>query len=498
MTTAPVADSMRRLSPRVVVGFLLLCELASGFAQGFYPPLLGEIAEHMRVSDADITWFLTVQTLGAAVCVPLLSRLGDVFGHRRILRIAVVAVIVGGLLTAFAPNYETMLIGRLLTAPEAAWLPLEIALIHNRIKGDTARSSIGLLVSFLTGGLILGTVASGTIAGAMPSLTATLLVPVVFGLVAVYAAFFKVPESTERTRVRIDGIGFAGIGIAMIALLFGLHLASDAGFGAPSTLITLAVAAAIFVAWVAWERRSEYPAIDVRMVVSPKLGPAYLAAFLFGMVLFGTQTPITTFLAADPAEVGYGFAAAPGTVSAIMGLLMIMATVGAGAFAPLARRIGMRAVLVSGAALAAGAWAFQIAMHDAMWHMYLFALVGGIGMGLLMGALPALIAEAAPSDQTGIAAGIYNSLRTLGGAAAGAVFAVLLTTFTPVGDLASSLGGYVAIWTFSAAAFVVVAIALGTMRMSADETVTDAHALGEASADEAPEADEKEMEGAAR
>ncbi|NDK89808.1 MFS transporter [Gordonia desulfuricans] len=37
------------------------------------------------MSDADITWFLTVQTLAAAVCVPLLSQLGDMYGHRPML-----------------------------------------------------------------------------------------------------------------------------------------------------------------------------------------------------------------------------------------------------------------------------------------------------------------------------------------------------------------------------------------------------------------------------
>ena len=51
------------MSARAVVGFLVFCELASGFVQGFYAPLLGEIAGHLQVSDADITWFLTVQTL---------------------------------------------------------------------------------------------------------------------------------------------------------------------------------------------------------------------------------------------------------------------------------------------------------------------------------------------------------------------------------------------------------------------------------------------------
>ncbi len=468
----PLTQSLPKVSARAVVGFLVFCELASGFVQGFYAPLLGEIAGHLHVSDADITWFLTMQTLAAAVAVPLLSKLGDIFGHRRMLRIAVVAVLIGTLVTAFLPSYPIVLAARVLVGPLAVWLPLEIALVHNRIKGDTARTSIGLLVSCLTGGAILGTISAGVFSALLPTLTLTLLVPVLFVVVSVYAVFFKVPESTSRTATKIDVLGFAGIGLAMVGLLFGLRLASSEGLGSPATVGTLAAAVVIFVLWVLWELRVEAPAIDVRLIVSPRLGPVYLTAFLFGMVMFGSQAPGTTFLTADPAETGYGFAATPATASAVTAVITILATIGAAAFAPIARRTGIRAVLVVGAAVAAAGSIFQIAFHDELWQIFVSAAVNGIGMGVLLGALPAFVAELAPSDSTGIATGVYNSLRTLGGAAAGAAFAVVLTGFTASGSLYSSIGGYLTIWGVCAAAFVIAALALAFMRMPADAAVT--------------------------
>lgn len=463
--TPPLTRSIPGVSARAVVGFLVFCELASGFVQGFYAPLLGEIAGHLRVSDADITWFLTVQTLAAAVCVPLLSKLGDIFGHRRMLRIAVVAVLIGTLVTAFLPNYPLVLAARILVGPLAVWLPLEIALVHNRIKGETARTSIGLLVSCLTGGAILGTVSAGVFSAILPSLTLTLLVPVLFVAVSVYAVFFKVPESTSRTGAKIDVLGFVGIGLAMVVLLFGLRLASSEGFASVPTIATLAAAVVIFVLWVLWELRTDAPAIDVRLIVSPRLGPVYLTAFLFGMVMFGAQAPSTTFLTADPAVAGYGFAATAATASAVTAVVTILATVGAATFAPIARRIGIRAVLVSGAVFAASGSLIQIAFHDHLWQIFMISAINGIGMGFLLGALPALVAELAPSDSTGIAAGVYNSLRTLGGSAAGAVFAVLLAGFTTSGALHSSIGGYITIWSVCAGAFVIAAFALAFMRM---------------------------------
>ncbi len=461
----PLTQSLPKVSVRAVVGFLVFCELASGFVQGFYAPLLGEIAGHLRVSDADITWFLTVQTLAAAVCVPLLSKLGDIFGHRRILRIAVVAVLIGTLVTAFLPSYPIVLAARILVGPLAVWLPLEIALVHNRIKGETARTSIGLLVSCLTGGAILGTLAAGLFSAVLPSLTLTLLVPVVFVAVSAYAVFFKVPESTTRTAAKVDVLGFVGIGLAMVLLLFGLRLASTSGFASPATIATLAAALVVFAVWVVWELRTTSPAIDLRLVVSPGLGPVYLTAFLFGMVMFGAQSPTTTFLTADPAQTGYGFAASASTASAVTAVVTILATLGAATFAPLARRVGIRAVLIAGALAAASGSLVQIAFHDHLWQIFVISAINGIGMGLLLGALPALVAELAPTDSTGIAAGVYNSLRTLGGSTAGAVFAVVLAGFTTTGALHSSIQGYITIWGVCAAAFLIAAVALATMRM---------------------------------
>ncbi|WP_454129145.1 hypothetical protein [Microbacterium aurum] len=84
-------------------------------------------------------------------------------------------MLIGTLVTAFLTSYPLVLAARLLVGPLAVWLPLEIALVHNRIKGETARTSIGLLVSCLTGGAILGTIASGLVSSFVPSLTIVLL-----------------------------------------------------------------------------------------------------------------------------------------------------------------------------------------------------------------------------------------------------------------------------------------------------------------------------------
>jgi MFS family permease len=246
----------------------------------------------------------------------------------------------------------------------------------------------------------------------------------------------------------------------MIAALIGLRIAGTEGFFAPATLLTLGAAVVVFIGWIFWELRAKAPAVDVRLVASRRVGPIYLAALCFGMVMFGGQAPISTFLGSSPDVEGYGFGATAGLTSVVIGLITILATVGAAAFSFLAATVGIRTVLITGSALAAAGNFLIIPLHGSLGGFIAGAVLQGLGYGLLLGALPARLAELAPADSTGIATGVYNSLRTLGGALAGAIFAAMLGAALVSGTDHASIGGYIAIWTFCGAAFVVCLIAM--------------------------------------
>lgn len=456
----PATGPLGRTSIRSVVGFLVFCELASGFTQGFYPPLLKDFAEYLNITDANVIWFLSVQTLAAAVSVPLLSKLGDLFGHRRLLRIAIVSVLIGTIITAVVPNYYIVLAGRVLVGPLAVWLPLEIALIHGRITGDDARKAVGLLVSMLTGGAILGTMVSGVIATLVPNMVVVMLTPTVLVLGAVYAVFFKVPDSDKRAPTRVDYIGFLGIAVFMIALLLGLRGAEEEGLASPGALIPLLIGVVTLVLWVFWELRQDAPAVDVRLITSRSMGPIYIAGLFFGMVMFGGQAPITTFLGSDPAVTGYGFHATPGLISGVLGLVMVLATLGAAMFTKVARAVGIRPLLMLGAGSAAVGNLLLLVVNGHLWGFFLSALLQGVGYGFLLGGLPARLAELAPSNATGIATGVYNSLRTLGGSLSGAIFAAVLGAATAAGLDFARLSGYLNVWLFSGIVLALASLAL--------------------------------------
>ena len=91
------------MSPAIwrIVGFLAAVEIASGVLQGYYTPIYSDIADHLAIPDGDVNWFEAAQLIVAALAVPVLSRLGDLHGHRRVL---IVATLIGGSLSAGAAN----------------------------------------------------------------------------------------------------------------------------------------------------------------------------------------------------------------------------------------------------------------------------------------------------------------------------------------------------------------------------------------------------------
>ncbi|NLE82132.1 MAG: MFS transporter, partial [Rhodococcus sp.] len=255
-------------------------------------------------------------------------------------------------------------------------------------------------------------------------------------------------------------VGFAGLAAVMITLLAGLSLATSSGFTSGTAALTLGAGVLLLVLWTLWELRTPSPAIDVRLILSRRAGPIHIAGFLFGLVIFGSQAPLTTFLSADPDSTGYGFSASSASISLVVAALGLFATVGAAAFAGIARYTGMRGVLLLGALLALGANVMIAALHTQMWQVWLYTVIAGFGMGLLLGGLPALLAEVTPHEQTGSSVGVYNSLRSLGGAAGGALFAVVLSAATIGSRDTAELSGYVLMWVLCAIAFLAAAIAL--------------------------------------
>ncbi len=456
-----------------LIGWFVLVELVSGILQGYYVPLFSDIVVKLGIHDSDVNWFEASQLLLSALVVPILAKLGDMYGHKKILLIAAILTAGATWWLAFATSFWSFLVAWALQGFYVVWLPLEIALIFERGRRQsrgvsTTRRAAGLLVVGLQAGAIIGALAAGRIFTATnENLTTTLMVPAIAVTLIALVIWVGVPESPPEPGRSLDTWGFVILAWGLLLVTGGLawmRMIGEMSLGASAWAWVVALVVAglgVFVWFVRYELRQKDPAIDIRVLRRPEMWPVQATAFLVGISLLGAQGPLSTYAGTDR-SLGYGLGLDATERSNIIGVYLVSLIVGAVVFAITSRRLSPRIVLIVAAALVGVGYALFLPFHLELWQVLLNLCIAGLGCGALVGALPAAAAAAAPTGQTGIASALTNTTKTIGGTFSSAVFGVVLAAGAGAvaSQTAASLGGYLTVWAICAAGGFLAAVLL--------------------------------------
>ena len=443
-----------------LIGFLFFVEFVSGILQGYYVPLIPDLVDYLGIRDADFNIFEGAQLLLSAMVVPVLAKLGDMFGHKKILLVSTALTAGATWWLAFSGDFTSFLIAWTLQGFYVVWLPLEIALIFDkgRRSGNApsaTRKAAALLIVGLEAGAIAGALGGARVFDAFggaallsQSIVPTLTVPAIAVSIVFFVILFGVPESEPLPGRSLDWVGFSILGVALLCITSGLTFLR---FNGPEAWVLAIIAAGIllFIPFVLFERRQSDPAIDIRVLAQPNMWPVQLTAFLVGISLLGAQAPLATFAGTEPDEVGYGLGLTSGTISILIGVYLISMIVGALLFPVISRIFTPRIALIIAAFFVATGYLLFVPFHDEVWQVFVNMFIAGLGSGVLMGAMPAAAAAAAPRGQTGIASALTNTTKTIGGSFASSIFAIVLTigVVQVAGSTASSLFGYMVVWS---------------------------------------------------
>ncbi|MGR6966917.1 MFS transporter [Geodermatophilus sp. URMC 61] len=454
-----------------LVGYLVFVEFTSGVLQGYYVPLLTDVARHLGIHDADVNWLEAAQLMLSAIAVPILAKLGDLHGHRRMLLASAAVVAASTAVLALAQDFALFLVAWAFQGVYTAWLPLQVALIHHRSRrlvdpAARTRRATGLIVAALQLGAIVGALGGGLVGSVLAGrFWLVLLVPglLVVGVCAVVA--LRVPESEHREAGSVDATGAALLSVVLLVLTGGLTFVRLNGAGEPWPWLVTALGLLLVVPFVRYELGRDDPLVDFRVLRSPSMWPVQLTAGLFGVSVLGAQGPLSTFARTDPAVYGYGLGLSTGTVSVVIGGYVVSMLLGASQFSRISQRTSPRATLIGAAGLTGTGYLLLVPFHGSLVEVLTSMVVAGLGSGALVAALPAAAAAAAPAGRTGVATGLTNTTKVLGGSLASAVFAVALASGAPVlvdgaEGTAGSLAGYVTVWVVCGATALAAAAAL--------------------------------------
>ncbi|MFC9325701.1 MFS transporter [Kitasatospora sp. NPDC057015] len=454
-TTVPAVvagKSARPLSTAAVLAAVAVVELTSGITQGFLSPLLKALTSVLHVSAAQLNWLSIANLLASVAFTPVLSRLGDLYGHRRVLRWNLAIVLAGSLLVGAGRSIGILLVGQVLQGAFAGFFPLLMGILRGRGTAAEGRRGVSLMVTALVAGLAVGLLSSGLIARFVDSPTAALWLPAVAVSAAMLVTWPLLPESGHRPGGRVDWAGGVLLSAGMVAVMLGLGQGGAPGWEWTSarTLACLLGGVALLALWVAVERRTAEPMIDVRMFARRGVAVVSVVTLAFTFCMIGLPVANAVFLGTSAAESGYGMGLDPLgiAVASVPGMLALAA--GALAGPAVARALSDRGTLVIGSLLMAAGYGSLAAWHGSLPVFLLLGVVSGVGTGFLQHSTRTLAVEAVPHDRTSVGSGINELLINVGGSIGAAVVLSVFAAHTAAGQVLPGVGAYTTAWTLAA------------------------------------------------
>ncbi len=439
----------------VVIG---LGALVVSLSQSVLVPVLSILPARLDTSASNVSWLITSTLLVAAVSVPIMGRLGDMYGKRRLLLVAVGTLVVGSAITAVTDDIGLLILGRAIQGASAAAIPLGISLLAGLMPRERVGSSIALISAMLGVGGSLGLPLAGFVAE-HADFHALFWISGGAALAAFVGILLIVPESPARSGGRVDLVGSVLLAAALVCLLLPLAESADWGWSDPKVSILL-VAAVLLLGIFGWSQvRIREPLVDLKALRRKPIVITNLASILFGFALFASFIGTASFVEAPRAS-GYGF----GSSLLVGGLAMLPSGIAMLLLSPVAAKLierrGAPQTLALGATVVAAGWSLRIVLSDNLWQVVVGASIVGMGTGIGYAAIPSLINAHTPASELAAANGLNSLFRSFGSSLASAIGGSILAADTVIlGHFAvPSLAAYHELFVLCAGASVVAAV----------------------------------------
>jgi EmrB/QacA subfamily drug resistance transporter len=387
---------------------------------------LPSIGRSLHASTSELSWVVSAYILAFGGLLMLGGRLADLFGRRRLfiggLILFGLASLAGGLSTSAG---ELIAFRAIEGAGGAMLAPAARSIVVTLFEEGVERSkALGIWAAVAGSGSVVGLILGGVFTSTL-GWQWVLFVNVPVTLVAAALVPFLIRESrAEATNRSVDYAGAVLSAGGLVAVLYALVNAGTVGWGSGQTigLLGLGVILLAVFAWV--EGRVRSPLVPLRIFRVGDVRGANIAMLLMAAAMVGLFFVLTLYLQDVK---GYS-AIRAGLASVPLGVVLITV---AGMGGPVADRIGVKPVLLSGLAIftVGVAWMSRIAVHGS----YLTDVLGpsliiGAGLALSFVALTIASVSGIETEYSGVAGGLINMTQSVGGAIGLAIITAVITS----------------------------------------------------------------------
>jgi len=401
----------------------------AGLDNGIISTALTTINDSFGVSSAWGAWSITLYTLGIAISVPIIGKLSDNYGRRRLFIIEVALFGIGSLLVALSPNFVFLLVARFIQAIGGGGI---FIIGSSHILSTLPRNKQGKALGLLGGMHGLSAVIGPNLGAIILSLTGSwhwmFLINLPIALFLVIFGFLKIEETKPGTSKPMDIVGTMLLSAGILALMYGITELDSTAFiqslRNPQVLLFLIGGIGALVGLVFYERRVEQRGDDPIIAYSLMKTRLFQLTLCLGLLSGG-------FLA--------GIIFIPSFVQQVLNIpvesagywltpLALASGIGAGLGGVLTDKYNaVKTVIFSGVIGAIGFFLFPAWVSGPL-SFIIASVLAGIGLGILLGApLNVLVGASAGKDEQGSALGTLSMVRQIGLTLFPTVYAGFLT-----------------------------------------------------------------------
>jgi EmrB/QacA subfamily drug resistance transporter len=407
---------------------------------------LPSIKSDLGFSATSLQWVVSAYAILFGGALLLGGRLADLVGRRRLFVIGLLVVAASSLLCGLAWSEASLIAFRALQGLGGALLaPAALSLLVTSFaEGRERNLALGIYGAASGSGAAVGVLLGGLLTSYL-SWSWIFFINVPVGIAAAALAPVLLRESRPDLGHRhFDFLGAATVTSGLMLFVYALTRGTTHGWGTPETLSLLGASIALIAGFIVVEVRSPWPLLPLRIFRSRSVSVANVAMAIVGGVAFSEFFVLALYLQEvlhySAVQSGVAFVGFALTVVVVSNIAQIV--VG---------RAGVRTTLTAGLLMSAASVAYLTRLPvdgHYFWDVFPAFVLGGAGMGLSF--VPVTIASLAGVHRAdaGIASGLVNTSRQIGGAIGIAATTAIASTSTahfggaPAGSAAALDHGY--------------------------------------------------------